>query len=136
MKRSVYSFVLLWFTVGLSNCKPDLGGPTAFNVAGVYQLIWYIRATTSDDNPSGTIQVTQVDEDHINLVIEGQSGKTKIKYTYNDVIVSDNGDDSNGQITYNLTYKKKVIGTARIDGVSRYLVLTPSNNLRLEGLEL
>lgn len=132
----MYFFVLLWFTIGLSNCKPDLGGPNAFNVAGVYQLTWYTRANASDDNPNGTIQVIQIDEDHINLIIEGQSGKTKIKYTYNDVSVTDNGDDSNGQITYNLTYKKKIIGTAHIDGVSRYIVLTPNANLRLEGLEL
>ena len=135
MKKCVYLSLLVWISAGLYNCHSEFDGPTAFSVSGVYQLIWYTRASLSDDNPSGTIQVIQIDEEHINLIIQGRSGKTKMNYTYNNVDVTIT-NDSGGQVTYNLTYKKHIIGTARVDGVSRYLILTPSANLRLEGLEI
>ena len=132
MKKVTY-FLLLSLTSG---CSSTVDLPTAFNVAGVYQLIWYSSATVSDDNPSGTMQATQIDNDHINLVVKGQSGKVKINYTYTNVLVSETNSGKSGQVNYSMTYKKQLIGSARVDGVSRYVILTPTSKLRLEGLDL
>ena len=132
MKKVTY-FLLLSLTSG---CNSTVDLPTAFNVAGVYQLIWYSSATVSDDNPSGTMQATQIDNDHINLVVKGQSGKVKINYTYTNVLVSETNSGKSGQVNYSMTYKKQLIGSARVDGVSRYVILTPTSKLRLEGLDL
>ena len=133
MKKSAY--LLLLFLPLLSGCSPPLDAPTAFNVAGLYQLIWYSSKTISDDNPAGTLQATEVNEDHINLIVKGQSGKVKISYSYTNVLVAITNSNS-GQVDYNLSYNKRLIGSAHVDGVSRSIVFTPSSTLRIEGLEL
>ena len=120
----------------MSDCSPPVNTLTAFSVAGLYQLIWYSSATISDDDPAGTMQATEIDNDHINLAVIGQSGKIKINYAYTNVLVAETNSNQSGQITYSLTYKKQLLGSARVDGVSRYVILTPTSKLRLEGLEL
>lgn len=90
----------------------------------------------SDYNPGGTVEAFEVDEDHINLWVKGQSGKAKINYNYSNVLVTSTGIGNSGEATYTLTYKKQIIGSAHVDGVSRSIVLTPSSSLRMEGLEL
>lgn len=133
MKTS--SYWLLLFLILLSGCNPRVDARTASNVAGLYQLIWYSSKTVSDDNPAGTLQATEVNGDHINLMVKGQSGKVKISYTYTNVLVTTVTSNS-GQVDYNLSYNKRLIGSAHVDGVSRYVIFTPSSTLRIEGLEL
>ena len=82
------------------------------------------------------MQASEIDNDHINLVVKGQSGKIKINYAYTNVLVAKTNASQSDQTIYSLTYKKQLIGTVRLDGVSRYVILTPILKLRMEGLEL
>lgn len=120
----------------MDSCRPSINKLTAFNVIGTYQLIWYSTATMSDVHPLGTIMALAVDENLINLVVKGQSGKININYAYSHVLVTNTGNGNSGQSTYNLTYKKHSIGSARVDGVSRTIRLNPTAALRIEGVEL
>ena len=134
MRKSACLLVLLIPFVG--SCVSSVDASISFNIAGVYEMIWYSNATVSDDNPGGTLQAVEVDNDHINLLVKGQSGKIKVNYTYNNVLVINTSTGNADQITYNLSYKNRIIGSARVDGVSRYIILNPSSALRIEGLDL
>ncbi|AKD53693.1 hypothetical protein [Spirosoma radiotolerans] len=134
MKTLPYILTLLICLI--NGCRPSISTRVALDVAGTYQLILFSSSTTTDDNPSGTVQATEFDGNHINLVVKGQSGKVNINYAYSNVVVTETTASHSGQIDYTLTFKKQLIGSAHFDGVSRSIVVTPSSKLRLEGLEL
>ena len=114
----------------------SVDSPTAFNVAGLYQLTGYHTSTLSDDNPTGTLNATQIDNQHLNLVVKGTSGKIKINYSYLNVVVISTGQVNLGQDTFTLLYKGHPIGVAGNDAISRYLTLTPSSTVRLDFLDI
>ena len=82
------------------------------------------------------MQATQIDNDHITLIVKGQLGKVKLNYSYPNVLVAEATSSKPGQAIYSLTYKKQLIRSVRVDGVSRYVILMPTSKLRMEGLEL
>ncbi|GAB3037985.1 hypothetical protein [Spirosoma pulveris] len=119
----------------LSACHPSVDPCTACSVAGSYQLITYSSATSSDDNPTGTTIATQVDPQHVTIVVKGNSGKLKLNYTYSNVLVKVSDPTAIPQTSYTLLYKGHPIGEAGSDGISRYLDLTPSSLIRISALE-
>jgi hypothetical protein len=58
------------------------------------------------------------------------SGKTRVTYSYTNVIVDGPGPDA-----YLLLYKGHTIGEAGNDGLNRYLTLTPATNVILKSIE-
>ncbi|QDK79583.1 hypothetical protein EXU85_13610 [Spirosoma sp. KCTC 42546] len=116
-------------------CQPSVEASTAYNVAGVYQLVGYTTPTIGDDNPTGTVSATQIDGQHVNLVVKGTSGKVKITYLYNNVYVVSASQAIAGQDTYSLLYKGHQIGVAGNDAISRYVELYPSTTITLKGIE-
>ncbi|MVM37411.1 hypothetical protein GO730_06865 [Spirosoma sp. HMF3257] len=133
MKKGFY-----WSVVGLillSSCHPSIEVSTAYNVAGIYQLTGYTTSTTGDDNPDGTMNATLIDEQHINLIVKGTSGKVKINYSYANVLVVRANQTTVGQDTYNLLYKGRQIGIAGNDAISRYVELYPSATITIKGVE-
>ena len=133
MKKHLY----LFFLIGLffSHCEQPGMEPLAFNIAGSYQLLEYNTATASDTNPSGAISITQTDKQHVNVAVKGVSGKMKITYSYQGVVVTSGGQNNTGQYTYQLAYKGHQIGEAGNDGVVRYVNLSPSAKVILKAEE-
>lgn len=58
------------------------------------------------------------------------SGKTRISYSYTNVVVDGPGPDS-----YVLLYKGHTIGEAGNDGLNRYLTLTPNSSVVIKSIE-
>lgn len=81
-------------------------------------------------NPTGTATVTTTDDTHVSILVKGISGKTRITYSYTNVVVDGPGPDA-----YSLLYKGRSIGEAGNDGLNRYLTLTPASNVILRSVE-
>ena len=129
--------VFFWLGWAILNaCHPAVDASTAYNVAGIYQLVGYTTPTISDDNPNGTVSAALIDEQHISLVVKGTSGKTKISYSYANVLVSTTGQTSPGRDSYRLLYKGRQIGVASNDAISRYINVSPSSGIQLTSIEL
>jgi len=115
----------------LAGCSASTIGPgTASAINGQYQFAEYATATSLDTNPTGTATVTATDDTHVTILVKGTSGKTRITYSYTNVIVDGPGPDA-----YLLLYKGHTIGEAGNDGLNRYLTLTPATNVILKSIE-
>jgi hypothetical protein len=97
---------------------------------GTYKLAQY-NTITKDLIPSGVMVLSSVDDQHINLVVEGTCGKTKLAYSYRNVVVSSNGRDYLGNESYRLTYQKASIGLFSNDDRGHYITLTPKPMITL-----
>ena len=135
MPMKKISFLLLFGWSLLSACHPTVDASTAYNVAGSYQLISYTTPTIVDDDPTGTVSAALLDEQHVNLVVKGTSGKVKISYSYANVFVASADPANPGQDSYTLLYKGRKIGVAGNDAISRYIELYPSTSISLKGVE-
>lgn len=133
MKRAI---LLLLAGGCLLGCDSSVDASKAFNVVGVYQLVLYKTSTALDESPSGTIRATQVDHQHVNLVIKGVSGKVKLNYAYQNVFIMDSDTLHSEAATYVLVYKGRPIGLAGMDGISRYLLVNPAPGVSIQGDEL
>ena len=132
MKHIAY-FLFGWLLI--SACHPAVDASTAYNVAGSYQLISYSTPTIADSNPTGTVSATQVDEQHVNLVVKGSSGKVKISYSYANVFVASTDPTNPYPDSYTLLYKGRTIGVAGHDAISSYIEINPSASIRLKGVD-
>ncbi|WP_288424973.1 hypothetical protein [uncultured Spirosoma sp.] len=115
----------------LAGCSASAIGPgTASSINGSYQFAEYSTATSLDMNPTGTATVTATDDTHVDILVKGMSGKTRVTYSYTNVVVDGPGPDS-----YTLLYKGHTIGEAGNDGLNRYLTLTPSSSIIIKSIE-
>ena len=115
----------------LAGCsEPAIGPGTASAINGLYQFVEYATATSLDTNPTGTATVTATDDTHVAILVKGVSGKTRVTYSYTNVIVDGPGPDA-----YSLIYKGHTIGEAGNDGLNRYLTLTPNSSIIIKSIE-
>lgn len=115
----------------LAGCSASAIGPgTASAINGLYQFAEYATATSLDTNPAGTATVTATDDTHVTILVKGMSGKTRVTYSYTNVIVDGPGPDA-----YPLIYKGHTIGEAGNDGLNRYLTLTPNSSIVIKSVE-
>ncbi|WP_080057508.1 hypothetical protein [Spirosoma aerolatum] len=134
VKRLCSSFALpiLLLVIGCGHyVRPSIAQATA----GSYQLDQYSTANLSDNNPTGTIQVTEISPDLINITVMGTSGKTKFTYTYSNVDVVLTGQNAFDQDMFSLIYKGKYLGQAGSDGISRFIEIYPTPRITLRAIE-
>lgn len=66
-----------------------------------------------------------VDEQHVDLIVKGTSGKAKIAYSYRNVNIVETGRNYLGEETFSLVYKKNQIGIINSDEQGHYISITP-----------
>ncbi|QMW05466.1 hypothetical protein [Spirosoma foliorum] len=114
----------------ISSCTQSISPTTVFDVVGSYELTEYQTTSLIDETPTGTVSITQVDNQHVNILVKGTSGKTKINYSYSNVTVVAYDKEA-----YSLQYKGKQIGLAGNDGISRYVSLYPTTTITIQAVE-
>lgn len=128
MKKVIILLLLSCYV--LSSCTQSVSPTSIFDVVGSYEITEYQTTSLLDETPTGTVSVTQVDNQHVTILVKGTSGKTKINYSYSGVTVVAYDKEA-----YSLQYKGKQIGLAGNDGISRYVSLYPTNTITIQAVE-
>ncbi|SFF19090.1 hypothetical protein [Spirosoma endophyticum] len=121
IKRFCLPLVWLW----INACSPAPNIAPSSRIAGSYKFTQYSTASKDDLAPMGLVTLTIVDEQHVDLIVKGSSGKSKIAYSYQNVNIIESGRNYLGDDTFSLVYKKNQIGIINSDEQGHYITLTP-----------
>ncbi|MCK8494913.1 MULTISPECIES: hypothetical protein [Spirosoma] len=118
-----FSLFVVWLWVNACSSPPNIA-PSS-RIAGSYKFTQYSTASKDDLAPVGLVTLTVVDEQHIDLIVKGSSGKSKIDYSYHNVDVVNDERNYLGEDTFSLIYKKSQIGIVTSNEQGHYISLTP-----------